>query len=91
MLLKGTTHRIIEVRGEKDCFFEKAVLYLRPDCSDRSPDDIKSEAQFYASRLSGDISGKNDREERIQKILAETFKALLVSALTLLAVLIYLE
>jgi len=32
-MLKGASHRVIEVRSPDNAYFERAVLYLRPDVS----------------------------------------------------------
>lgn len=91
MLLKGTSHRIIEVRGEKDCYFEKAVLYLRPEFSERSSLDIKSEAISYASQLSDNEQSEDLKSKKLLKLLLEIMKILLTCALTLAAVLIFMK
>ncbi len=88
MPLKGTTRRVIEVHGSNSCYFEKAVLYVRPECAPLAENRLAEEAKIYAAQLSDcALSDKKLRRRRI--ILSVLLKSaiLLFSAALLLVIL----
>ncbi|MDY2847851.1 MAG: hypothetical protein SOU50_06495 [Oscillospiraceae bacterium] len=68
MPIKGTTRRVIEVHGTDSCFFEKAVLYVRPECFQIEDTSLAREARRYTAMLS-DSAEEVRREYRRERIL----------------------
>ena len=72
-VIKGTTRRVIEVNGSDSCYFEKAVLYVRPECSPIEDSSLAREAKIYAAKLSEYAdSGKKQRSKTIAGVLIKT-------------------
>lgn len=71
MPIKGTTRRVIEIHGTDSCFFEKAVLYVRPECYPLEDSSLAREAKKYTAKLSlcSKEMQQEFRRERILKIL----------------------
>ena len=51
MLIKGVNRRIVEVNAHGS-FFEKAVLYVCPECTALTDEQISDEAEDYVDMLS---------------------------------------
>lgn len=71
MPIKGTTRRVIEIHGTDSCFFEKAVIYVRPECYPLEDSSLAREAKKYTAKLSlcSREMQQELRRERILKIL----------------------
>lgn len=50
-MLKGVTRQIIEINNSTSPYFEKVVLYLRPEASAQLPELLKYEAKRYVKEL----------------------------------------
>lgn len=50
-MVKGVNRRIIEVSSTGSEYFEKAILYIRPNCSEISDKLIAEEARCFLSSL----------------------------------------
>lgn len=85
MPIKGTTRRVIEIHGTDSCFFEKAVLYVRPECYPIEDSSLAREAKKYTAELSecAENMRKELRRERILKILLRITIGLAAAAVIL--------
>ena len=54
IVIKGVNRRIVEITGMKNDYFEKAVLYIRPEKCGTSDTRLELEARCTAGRLSAD-------------------------------------
>ncbi|MBR3631308.1 MAG: hypothetical protein IKN55_12665 [Oscillospiraceae bacterium] len=46
-MVKGVNHRVIEINRPESAYFERAVLYLRPELSDSSLQAVELAAERY--------------------------------------------
>lgn len=46
-MLKGVHKRVIEVKGGPDAWFEKVILFVRPDCREDSSRQLSLAAEEY--------------------------------------------
>lgn len=69
MCIKGVNKRVIEVTGTENAYFEKAVLYIRPECSALTDSRLAEEAKAYAAVLSEDRSAEEQLYSRRKKII----------------------
>ena len=51
-MIKGVNHRVIEVSRPESAYFERAVLFLRPELSD----SLLQTAELEAEHFLGDVS-----------------------------------
>lgn len=65
-MLKGVHKRVIEVKGSSDVFFEKAILFMRSDCSEESSRQLSLAAEEY---LKAAIFSKTNRRQTFKKIV----------------------
>lgn len=54
VLIKGVNRRIVEITGMKNDYFEKAVLYIRPEKHGTSDTRLELEARCAAGKLSSE-------------------------------------
>lgn len=52
MLIKGVNRKIIEIKSPESAYFEKAILYVRPDMSSAPTQLLRREAEIYISGVS---------------------------------------
>lgn len=69
MCIKGVNKRVIEVIGTDNAYFEKAVLYIRPECTALTDSRLTEEAKAYAAVLSENSSAKERLYARRKKII----------------------
>ena len=50
-MIKGVNHRIVEITGMNSDYFEKAVLYVRPEKTGTSPELIDLEARAEVGKF----------------------------------------
>lgn len=50
-MLKGVTRQIIEINNTASPYFEKAVLYVRPEACGHLPAVLKREAERYLAEF----------------------------------------
>lgn len=55
MLLRGVNRQIIEINETDDIYFEKAVLYVRPEYADGQTAELQESARDFLKNL--DLSG----------------------------------
>lgn len=92
-MLRGVNKQIIEINGTDNAFFEKAVLYVRPECCDISDTKLHTGALEFLDGLSVEKnklpvgsckkvkqSGKNTFKKTIVAAVATAF-ALLATVL----------
>jgi len=65
-MLKGVNKRVVEIKGKPDSYFEKAVLFIRPNCLEESSLKISLAAEEYLSKA---IFSKNRKIVRLKKIM----------------------
>lgn len=58
-MIKGVNRRVIEINSTESDYFEKAVLYLRPNSDELPPKLLSDEANAYISEITGGRSRKN--------------------------------
>lgn len=88
-MIKGVNRRIVEITGMDNDYFEKAVLYLRPDKSSSMPARIDLEARNAACEI---ISQENFPRKQKRYIIADITLRLLGIGLMLfsLSLIMYL-
>lgn len=62
-LIKGVNRRIVEITGMKNDYFEKAVLYIRPEKCGTSDTRLELEARCTAGKLSAEQKSISVREK----------------------------
>ena len=62
-MIKGVNRRIVEITGMKNDYFEKAVLYIRPDKCNTSETRLELEARCTAGKLSAEHRDSLQREK----------------------------
>lgn len=73
-MIKGVNKCVIEVAETGNKYFERAILFVRPEFAEKSPDLMKEKAKKYLLCV-GDISGsyhatyKSSRTKKRVKIL----------------------
>ena len=77
-MVKGVNRRIIEISSTGNEYFEKAVLYIRPNCQDVPEKLIAEEARCF---LNGVSAGQ-------KPLLSSNLKRLIVGALITALVLV---
>ena len=65
-MLKGVNKRVVEIKGKPDSYFEKAVLFIRPNCLEESSLKISFAAEEYLSKA---IFSKNKKIVCLKKII----------------------
>ncbi len=51
-MLRGVNKQIIEINSMENAYFEKAILYIRPECFDTAENKLRSNAAAYLDELS---------------------------------------
>ena len=46
-MIKGVNKKIIEINDTRNIYFEKAILYVRPEMQDTPSDHLIKEASYY--------------------------------------------
>lgn len=64
-MIKGVNRKIIEINNTDSIYFEKAVLYIRPQMSDVPNSCLSHEAALYLAEKAGTVS----RQKRKKKII----------------------
>lgn len=88
-MIKGVNRKIIEISGMENDYFEKAVLYVRPDKSEISETRLGLEARAAL----GTIVPHDDKRNFCEKMCVSPFVlrfAAVIAALTLMAVIAYI-
>lgn len=87
-VIKGVNRRIIEIQETDSSCFEKAVLYVRPDC-DVPPSRLEAEARLYARRImnSGELH-EHKKQDRFIRVLTITVTVLVIAAVLISAALL---
>lgn len=65
-MLKGVNKRVVEIKGKPDSYFEKAILFIRPNYSEESSLKISLAAEEYLSKA---IFSKNKKVVYLKKIM----------------------
>lgn len=50
-MLKGVHHQIVEIRQTEDPFFERALLFVRPQCAERSEEQWQESGRLFLKRV----------------------------------------
>lgn len=82
-MIKGVNRRVIEINNPDGEYFEKAILFVKPEKSGDNPKILRSVAMEYLS----DIDENNRRKRRR---IAVIMSAVLVALATLIVTLIIL-
>lgn len=69
-MLKGVSQKVIEVVHTDNRYFEKAILFLRPQAQSEDKAELKARAGEYLAQIDYDPSG----HEQHKKKLSEAFK-----------------
>lgn len=64
-MLKGVNKRVVEIKGKPDSYFEKAILFIRPNYSEESLLNISLSAEEYLSKA---VFSKNQKAGYFKKI-----------------------
>lgn len=70
-MLRGVNHSIIEINNTENKYFDKAILFLKPDAIKISPAKIKAEANelltLYNQEKSSETILKSIRRKRLKR------------------------
>lgn len=90
-VIKGVNRRIIEISGTDNSCFEKAVLYVRPDC-DISQSRLEAEARIYARQImnSGELKEEQKRSDTLVRVLTISVTLLVIAAFVISAALFFI-
>lgn len=77
-MLKGVNKRIVEINNTNNVYFEKAILYVRPDTPELSTKQLAKEAEYYLNSLCPEISrdGKRFSKKTVITVAVAVFLAL---------------
>lgn len=91
MLLRGVNRQIIEINETDDIYFERAVLYVRPEYADGQTAELQESAHDFLKKLdlSGDAglpweSGSNIQKDKKHRHL----KKLIIGSVVLSAAIV---
>ena len=78
-MIKGVNRRVIEINNPDGEYFEKAILFVKPEKSGDKPETLRMAARKYLSELD-----ENDRRRRIRwaVIISSVFVAVITLILT---------
>ena len=85
-MVKAVNKLVLEINNTENEYFEKAILYIRPEMSCNSK--LRSQAQLYLNKISLEKPGKfrsNGKLPYIIGITAGISAALIISAVLLFA------
>ncbi len=69
-MLKGVHHQMIEIGSADNPYFERALLVLRPDCTDPNAAHLAEEARRMLQTVGGYTAlYKNRRRARIMRFV----------------------
>jgi len=77
-MIKGVSKKIIEINSTDNIYFERAVLYIRPEMSDIPEGYLSREADLFLSEKNMSGTGKKISRKNAFVVLAA---AVLISAL----------
>lgn len=80
-MIKGVNKRIVEINNPKNEYFEKAILYIRPEKHALPPAAISLEAKEFLNRL-------KPKEADERKLSTALLLILLCSAVLILTILL---
>ncbi len=89
-MIKGVNHRVVEVTGMENDYFEKAILYVRPDKCTVSQTRIDLEARSAVGKI---VPRENEQPAQCSRFNAARLTAVLISiavSLLSLALILYL-
>lgn len=80
-MIKGVNRRVIEINNPDGEYFEKAILFVKPEKSGDKPETLKIAARKYLSEVD-----ENDRRRRLR--IAIIVSSLIIAFLTVILTLI---
>lgn len=86
-MLRGVNRQIIEINSTDNCFFEKAILFVRPEFSEASETKLHDNANEFLNVIETEkqLVRNADNKKKINKLI-DNKKLLLSFALTALIV-----
>ncbi len=78
-MIKGVNKRIVEISGTQNEYFEKAILYIRPERNTVTDTRIELEAHAYL----GSLMPEHDETTKSKEKLPLTVKLICVAAILL--------
>ncbi len=63
-MIKGVNRRVIEINNPDGEYFEKAILFVKPEKSGDKPETLRIAARKYLSEVD-----ENDRRRRVRTIV----------------------
>ncbi|MBE6852398.1 MAG: hypothetical protein E7505_02830 [Ruminococcus sp.] len=66
-MIKGVNKKIIEINDTKNIYFEKAILYVRPEMLDTPPGHLMKEASYYLEENTP-LSSTSRAERRLSSL-----------------------
>ena len=80
-MIKGVNRRVIEINNPDGEYFEKAILFVKPEKSGDKPETLKIAARKYLSEVD-----ENDRRRRLR--IAIIVSSVIIAFLTVILTLI---
>lgn len=66
-MLRGVNRRIIEVNDVESPFFERAILFVKPECGEASEKQLRAKAADWLSAASAPPVRARKRKRRISR------------------------
>ena len=66
-MIKGVNRCILEVGSSESKYFERALLFVRPEYADISQKTLQDDAKKYVTALDGDIFVKRNRASELRR------------------------
>lgn len=76
-MIKGVNKKVIEVNRPESIYFEKAVLYLRPEVRELPAEVTRAEAEKYISMITPQLRRKK-RSAALPAVLAAAVLAAII-------------
>lgn len=86
-MVKGITKRIIEINNTDNVYFEKVILFVRPDKTGYPIKFLNDQAQGYVKDLSGQ---KKNCKKKASNVMLYLFAVLIILAFIALIIEKYL-
>lgn len=86
-MIKGVNKRVIEINSTDSEYFEKAVLYVRPNSAELPPKLLNEEADMFLER----IAGENRRRHSLSTAEAAGISAAAAAVLTTIIMILLLS
>lgn len=90
-MIKGVNKKVIEINNTKNIYFEKAVLYVRPEMLDTPHSHLMKEASYYLEENIPKVPENICRGRKLSKISSILMTAAVIMLILAIVVFAFLE